>query len=136
MVGRVLIQGGAASAMRVSFPGYDVNSADLNQTCFDSRWSGCTFYMKGSVVVANNSNTTVNFGETLTEPPVFTGHARQVNASNVPTNTFGNTMNFFKGNGLDIWLYVSVSTSSIFFSVNGYSGYFRFTYLLFKRPAG
>lgn len=132
MVARVLIQGGVASAMRVSFPGYDVNTADLNQTCFDSRWSGSTVYLKGQVDVASNSNTTVSFGETLSAPPMFVGTAR----SAITPTAYGNTMFFFKGNGIDQWFYVSVTTSYLFWSVNGLGGTWRLTYALFKRPAG
>lgn len=135
MVNRVLIQGGQAAAMRVSLPGYDVNSATPDQTCFDSRWSGFIPYLKGTVQGANDVAVTVNFGETLDVAPFFSGYGQSMSGG-VPTTSYGNTPFMLRGGGTDQWLYVLTTTSYMQLRVKYGAQAFRLTYQLFKRPAG
>jgi hypothetical protein len=135
MVQRVLIQGGAAATMRCSLPGYDVVSANPDQTCFDARWSGFIPYIKGVVQSASDVAATVGFGETLDVAPFFAGYA-QAMAGGVPTSGFGNTPFMLRGGGTDQWVYVITTTSYMQFRANYGGQTFQLTYTLFKRPAG
>ncbi|MCK1543435.1 hypothetical protein IVB12_16075 [Bradyrhizobium sp. 179] len=142
MVQRVLIQGGQSAAMTVSLPGIEVTTADCNQTCFDSRWSGLTPFMKGTVQVngvnGQNAAASVGFGQTLDAPPLFFGYAQTLSPSNgQPLGDFGTTPYMLRGNGIDEWFYVGVGTSSLTFMVNGWGGsILRLTFSLFKRTSG
>jgi hypothetical protein len=140
MVQRVLIQGGQAAAMTVSLPGVDVTTADCNQTCFDSRWSGLTPYMKGTIGVqggSGNAFSQLSFGETLDAPPLFFGFGQIIGANGQPTTTFGTTPYMLRGNGTDEWFYIGVTNSVLTAMVNGWgASYIRFTFSLFKRTSG
>lgn len=141
MVQRVLIKGGQAAAMTVSLPGVDVTTADCNQTCFDSRWSGLTPYMKGTVAVqgsnSGNAFAQVSFGETLDAPPLFFGYGQIITSSGQPTSSFGTTPYMLRGNGTDEWFYVGVSTNALTWMVNGWgASIVRLTFSLFKRTSG
>jgi hypothetical protein len=140
MVQRVLIKGGQAAAMTVSLPGVDVTTADCNQTCFDSRWSGLTPYMKGTIFVqgtnGGNAAASLSFGETLDAPPLFFGFG-QIYSGGVPLGDLGTTPYMLRGNGTDEWFYVGVSTSSLSVMVNGWgASLVGFRFSLFKRTSG
>lgn len=135
MVQRVLIRGGDASAMRVSLPGYDVNSATIDQTCFDSRWSGLVPYLRGQVSSASDAAATVYFGETLAAPPLFLGHFQNT-FNGAPITVFANTCTMFRGGGTDQWWYVIVTQSYLQFRAKSGGQVARLTYTLLKRPAG
>jgi hypothetical protein len=142
MVKRVLIQGGQAAAMTVSLPGIDVTTADCNQTCFDSRWSGLTPYMKGTVQLTGSNGGNVfqqiSFGENLDAPPLFFGFGQLINpATGQPTSPVGTTPYMLRGNGTDEWFYVGIATNSLTFMVNGWgASIVRLTFSLFKRTSG
>lgn len=73
MTDRVLIQGGSNSVMRVSLPGYDVNTATLAQLAFDARFANRAIYLRGSISFNPSSgglSRDVLFGETLAAPPI------------------------------------------------------------------
>ncbi|WP_407122736.1 hypothetical protein [Bradyrhizobium sp. STM 3561] len=131
----MLIKGGASAAMTVSLPGYDVTTADITQTCFDSRWSGLVPYLRGTIDDINDGGATVSFGETLAEIPLFIGHFKTLSGG-VPTTTYANTCTMFRGNGTDQWWYAEVGTSYLKFRAKFGSQASRLYYTLFKRPAG
>lgn len=140
MTQRVLIQGGQAAAMTVSLPGIDVTTANCDQTCFDSRWSGLTPFMKGTIAVqggSNNVSASLSFGQTLDAPPLFFGYGQIIGTNGQPTTAFGTTPYMLRGNGIDEWFYVGVGTSSLTVMVNGWgNSLVRFTFSLFKRTSG
>lgn len=141
MAGRVLIQGGNNAAMLVSLPGFDVNSANIDQTCFDSRWSGLNPYRAGATLdaTANGPTAVSSFGETLDLPPLFIGGFRNINSSGVPLSDYMTQPYFYRGGGTDYWWYVVTTTSNIQFQVfdnTGGSTFWRLYYTLFRRPAG
>lgn len=71
MVDRVLIRGGASAAMRVSLPGFDVNTANLSQLAFDARFANLEVYRKGAVSISgSNAVNSFPFGETLSAAPL------------------------------------------------------------------
>lgn len=131
---RVLIQSGIDACMRVSMPGYDVDSADIEQTCFDSRWSGFARYLQGSVDSANDVAATVSFGETLAAPPLFVGYHDPGIVLTPGAQLQSPWM--FRGGGSDEWGYVSVSTTSMVFRFKFGSQTSRLYYSLFRRIAG
>ena len=135
MARRVLIQGGAAATMRCSLPGYDVVSANPDQTCFDARWSGFVPYLKGTVQSYNDIAVNVNYGETLDVAPFFAGYA-QMFFGGTPVTVYGNTPFMLRGGGTDQWAYVLTTTSYMQLRVKYGGSIFQLTYTLFKRPAG
>lgn len=48
-VPRVLFQGGSGTTLRVSLPGVDVTTADIDHLVFNSSYSGLSIVQKGSV---------------------------------------------------------------------------------------
>lgn len=66
MVDRVLF---TADTIKVSKPGYDVNTAAAQDLCWDGSAPGLGVYMTGVVTVAPDSSETVNFGATLSYIP-------------------------------------------------------------------
>jgi hypothetical protein len=132
MTARGLITTGT---MRISLPGYDVNSADIDQTCFDSRWSGVTPYLKGTLSSANNVPATVGFGENLASPPMFYGYFQNINGGGTPLSVFGNTMTMLRGGGTNNWWYVEVSVNAILFQVQFGSQAATLHFVLFKKVA-
>ena len=141
MVDRVLIQVGDQGEMRVSLPGADVNTANIDQTCFDSRWSGLIPYFTGAVDIfggAGQGSASMSFGETLDQPPIFMGW---FNTTNGPGGAYfdgnGFTPTMVRGGGQDYWYYVNPTTTGCLFSLGGFNNTWgRFTFTLFKRPAG
>jgi hypothetical protein len=72
MVDRVLMKGGALASLQVSLPGFDVNTATLDQMAFDARFSNTSLIMSGSVYVPAETWTTVYFPQSYsTIPRVF-----------------------------------------------------------------
>jgi hypothetical protein len=132
---RVLIQGGQASAMRVSMPGIDVTTADVDQTVFDSRWSGLIPYRTGQLTSVSQSTSTFSFGETLDQPPMCVCHFVTL-ANGSPTSTFRNTPTIFRGNDVNNWWYVVVSTSYVQFNSLFGNQASLLTFTLFKRVGG
>jgi hypothetical protein len=137
MVARVLIQGGVDNAMRVSKPGIDVETANIDQTVFDSRWSGLIPYMKGTINALGGGGGTINFGETLDAAPLFVGYFQNtITFGGSAVTAFGNTPVMLTGPGA-YWYYVLVTPSNIQYSTAGIGGQTsRLTFTLFKRPAG
>lgn len=131
-VQRAIIQPGL---MRVSFPGIEVTTADIDQTVFDSRWSGVAPYLKGTLDSANDGAAIQYFGETLPSPPLAFCYFRSLNAG-VPTTTFGNSPTMFRGNGTNNWWYVEVGTTAIQFRSLFGSQVSRLYYTLYKKVAG
>ncbi|WP_338821453.1 hypothetical protein WDM22_22160 [Bradyrhizobium septentrionale] len=74
MTQRVFMQGGASARLVVSKPGVDAALANLDQTVFDSRWSGHQFYLSGTLDSINDNTAQLNFGETLDAPPFMLGY--------------------------------------------------------------
>jgi hypothetical protein len=131
----VLIQGGQQSVMLVTLPGYNVETATIDQTCFDSRWSGFTPYATGQLFSANDVAATFAFGETLDQPPLFLGHF--VNLFNgSPLTVYENTPTMFRGGGTDQWWYALVTTSFLQFRAKFGNQAARLTFKLFRRTAG
>lgn len=134
MVKRVIIRGGASSAMIVSLPGYDAETATLNQTCFDSRWSGLIPFLSGQISRTGTGTSSASFGQTLDQPPLFVGHVQAIGASGTPTTTFGTTPYKLQASS-DEYFLVDVGVAGMNFSVNGWgNSILRLTYTLFKRP--
>ncbi len=74
MVARVKIQGGIGAAIQVSLPGYDVNSATLDQMAFDGRFANMELIMAGFVSVPYQTWVTVYFPTAYAiVPRVFMG---------------------------------------------------------------
>lgn len=71
MVDRVLIRGGQSAAMRVSLPGYDVQTANISQLAFDARFANLLVYRRGTVAITGSgADNFIPFGETLDKPPL------------------------------------------------------------------
>ncbi|ETR75920.1 hypothetical protein X566_20200 [Afipia sp. P52-10] len=71
MVKRVLMRGGISSALRVSLPGFDVETANLSQLAFDARFANLQVYTKGAVTIGGgNVAYSFSFGETLPAAPL------------------------------------------------------------------
>src|SRR3954471_18547971 len=101
-----LIQAGQQNVMLVTLPGFNVETATIDQTCFDSRWSGFSPYATGQLVSGNDAPATFAFGETLDQPPMFLGHFATLGPSGAPIAVYANTPTMFRGNGEDRWWYV------------------------------
>lgn len=135
MVQRVLIQGGAnAAAMQVSLPGVDVTTANIDQMCLDSRWSGHQFYKSGFVSSSNDVNNVFFFGETLSEVPFLVGWVDPAITINPGVQALG--LQNFRGNSSDFWYYAVVSTSAVQFRANFGNQVGRLYFALFRRVAG
>lgn len=136
MVKRVLIRGGQSAAMLVSLPGVDVGSATINQTCFDSRWSGYTPYAIGKLTSFNDNPAMFNFGETLDQPPLCLSNFVILNGSGLPSTTFSNTPAMLRGGGIDQWWYVLCTTQFLQFRAKFGGSAATLSFSLFKRTSG
>lgn len=56
---RVLFQGGQNAALRVSLPGWDVTSADIDHLVFNSSYSGLSIVQRGSTYCSRRGSATV-----------------------------------------------------------------------------
>jgi hypothetical protein len=137
MVKRVSIRGGQSAAMTVSLPGVDVTNATINQTCFDSRWSGYTPYAIGQIVSGNDNPSMFFFPETLDQPPMCLCHFATLGPSGAPAGGAGEfTPTMLRGNGTDQWWYVLVTANFLQFRSKFGGQNSRLTFSLFRRTAG
>ena len=132
----VLIQAGQQNVMLVTLPGFQVETATIDQTCFDSRWSGFSPYALGQLTSGNDNPATFSFGETLDQPPMCLSHFVTLNPGGAPTTVFENTPTMLRGGGTDQWWYVLVTTSFLQFRSKFGGQSSRLTFKLFKRIAG
>lgn len=58
-VPRVLFQGGVGATLRVSLPGYDVTTADIDHLVFNSSYSGLSLVKRGSIGCSIKGSATV-----------------------------------------------------------------------------
>ncbi|MCW2195025.1 hypothetical protein AB7M45_007798 [Bradyrhizobium elkanii] len=134
MTQRVLLQGGASAKLVVSKPGIDATVANLDQTVFDSRWSGHQFYLSGTLDSINDSTAQLNFGETLDAPPFMLGYCDPSILLNPGAQYL--MCESFRGGGTDFWIYAAVTTSSIVFRFKFGNQQGRLYFSLFRRIAG
>jgi hypothetical protein len=136
MVQRVLIQGGQASAMRVSMPGVDVTTADVDQTIFDSRWSGLIPYRTAVLTSVSNSDGNFFYGETLDQPPMCVAYCQTLLPNGQPASTGRFTPTFFRGGGTDNWWILTVTQSYCQFKAQYGNQASACWFTLFKRVGG
>jgi hypothetical protein len=136
MVKRVSIRGGQSAAMTVSLPGVDVSNATINQTCFDSRWSGYTPFAIGQLTSQNDNAAVFYFPQTLDQPPMCLCHFATLLPSGAPTGIAEFSPSMLRGNGTDQWWYVSVDTNALLFRAKFSNVVSRLTFSLFRRTAG
>ncbi|MDI2110299.1 MULTISPECIES: hypothetical protein [Bradyrhizobium] len=134
MTTRVLAQGGAVARLVVSKPGIEATLANLDQTVFDSRWSGHQFYLKGVLDSGNDSVAQWPFGETLDAPPFMLGYC-DTNIILSPGTQYLQC-EAYRGGGTDFWIYAAVTTSSIVFRFKFGNQVGRLYFSLFRRIAG
>lgn len=134
MTQRVLAQGGANAKLVVSKPGIDASVANLDQTVFDSRWSGHQFYLSGTLDSINNSIAQLNFGETLEAPPFMLGYCDPSILLNPGAQYL--MCEAYRGGGTDFWIYAAVGTSFIQFRFKFGNQQGRLYFSLFRRIAG
>ncbi|MCP1852783.1 MULTISPECIES: hypothetical protein [unclassified Bradyrhizobium] len=134
MTQRVLLQGGAGAKLVVSKPGIDASVANLDQTVFDSRWSGHQFYLSGTLDSINDSTAQLNFGETLDAPPFMLGYCDPSILLNPGAQYL--MCESFRGSGTDFWIYAAVTTSAIVFRFKFGNQQGRLYFSLFRRIAG
>ncbi|PDT77171.1 hypothetical protein [Bradyrhizobium sp. C9] len=134
MIQRVLMVGGANAKLVVSKPGIDASVANLDQTVFDSRWSGHQFYLSGTLDSINNSIATQSFGETLPEVPFMLGYCDPSILLNPGAQYL--QCEAYRGGGTDFWIFAAVSASAIQFRFKFGNQQGRLYYSLFRRIAG
>ncbi|MGY4224319.1 hypothetical protein ACVMIH_001680 [Bradyrhizobium sp. USDA 4503] len=134
MTQRVFMQGGPSARLVVSKPGVDAALANLDQTVFDSRWSGHQFYLSGTLDSINDSTAQLNFGETLDAPPFMLGYCDPSILLNPGAQYL--MCEAYRGGGTDFWIYAAVTTSSIVFRFKFGNQQGRLYFSLFRRIAG
>ena len=134
MLRRVFAQGGANAVLSVSLPGFDAQTANIDQMCFDSRWSGHQFYKSGQITSSNDVASTFYFGETLDAVPLMVGYVDPAYQYNPGAQLF--SPQSFRGNSEDRWWYAAVYTSQLVFRAKyGNQGGLLY-FALFRRIAG
>lgn len=142
IIKRASIKGGAAASLRMSLPGYDVDTATLDQMAFDARFANMERYTEGFSVApftgvdGPTSTPFISFGRTFSTVPIvlalwggdnpFSNPAARysLNSFDIIWNTSSNTPQSY--------FFLTVTQSGMQFTAfSGFGTYF-FQYIVFK----
>lgn len=117
MVNRVKFQGGALASLKVSLPGYDVDTATFDQLAFDARFANMTLIMSGKIFCPWETWTTVYFPTTYsTIPRAFLGYnnsgGSSASPSADPTRIVCPGAVLTSGSGTYLWMNIAFVTTS------------------------
>lgn len=117
MVARVLIQGGTRSVIKASLPGFDVNTANLDQLAFSGIGNTLFVYRFGSIGMAvtqvsgpnQAGNVQVDFGEVPPQRPLCFFNFRNV------SQAFANGPQAYKSPGSEHYMTAEIHPSAVQF---------------------